>query len=290
AAREAAAEAEAAAKLEAAKQAAEAEARERREAALRASEAAARERLRTSGSIPRVVDQDSSNWRPPKDSDPEPAAPKADEPEDSAGEASELGSLELGGLKSGGSESDAPAADPAAPAPPKRQSIAKSGVSLWGRPKRQASDGGGSDAGQAPLSWADQLDTAEALEASKGPEAGVRTESADSPNQLGGSAGKAADSAPAQDKRTDGEAEDAEVADDGDGQDGIGGRARVADADRVVPAAATDQDELDSGELTQAFLPDFLKDESEAPANIAEAAANAETEALERPGLGHPTG
>ncbi|MDR2374653.1 MAG: phosphotransferase [Bifidobacteriaceae bacterium] len=41
-------------------------------------------------------------------------------------------------------------------------------------------------------------------------------------------------------------------------------------------------EEPDSQEMTQAFLPDFLKDDSEAPADIAAAAAQGETEALEK--------
>jgi aminoglycoside phosphotransferase (APT) family kinase protein len=54
------------------------------------------------------------------------------------------------------------------------------------------------------------------------------------------------------------------------------------------PSAGHDpfSDEPDSGEMTQAFLPDFLKDESEAPADIAAASSRDSTEALERPTSG----
>ncbi|MDR2347496.1 MAG: hypothetical protein LBD90_02530, partial [Bifidobacteriaceae bacterium] len=56
-----------------------------------------------------------------------------------------------------------------------------------------------------------------------------------------------------------------------------------ADAPERDGADADTDDAADSQELTQAFLPDFLKDEAEAPRDIVEASGRDSTEALERP-------
>jgi hypothetical protein len=71
---------------------------------------------------------------------------------------------------------------------------------------------------------------------------------------------------------------------DGDGSDGSdeGDETSRARADRADQATDLDG-EPDSQEMTQAFLPDFLRDESEAPHDIVEAAGRDSTEALERP-------
>jgi aminoglycoside phosphotransferase (APT) family kinase protein len=255
AARLAAAEAAATAKLEAAKQAAEAETRQRREAALRASEAAAREHLRTSGSIPRVTGEDRlPDWQPPAE------AKSEDAPSESAADGS-----------TGDGTKAAEAAPPGGPdslQPPKRESVAKGGVSLWGSPKKSSP---GDQTGEAVPSWADQLDAAGNKEASQEvPPSEPAENGADGPDGAGGIGGAAGgpvpgDQTPAPaDQPTDGDKDSATT-------------------DRAPASDPADQAEPDSSEMTQAFLPDFLKDDSEAPADIAAAAANDQTEALERP-------
>jgi hypothetical protein len=301
AARIATAEAVAAAKLEAAKQAAEAEARERREAAQRASEAAAREHLRTSGSIPRISDEIKLAL------DDEPLPDSADSIE------TELGAV--------GSK------------PPKRQSVASGGVSLWGRPKKH-SDSAWADSVVPDDVWdaVGQAERSEVNPASQPPsrepaEAGyqpVRSSAWGKPSQSektapspgpdeaahnqDDSAQPVTAAGPEETDRPEDHAKqpagtepttattgdssepDADVP-DAKGPDAAEPDSAEPDSDEPnsdqpdperPDAVELDSDEVDSGEMTQVFIPDFLKDDSEAPADIVAAAGADETEALDR--------
>jgi hypothetical protein len=144
---------------------------------------------------------------------------------------------------------DAPggASGPAKGAPPLRKAVSEGGVSVWGKPPRNS-----------------RWDDAEAAAAAQDPAHGeAGAEHPDGEDVPAASGAGAADGTGAGEARQD-------VADQAAG--------RPDDADR--PDA---QDEPGSEEMTQAFLPDFLKDDSEAPADIAAASGRDETEALERP-------
>jgi hypothetical protein len=319
AARAAQAEAAAAAKLEAAKRAAEAEARERRQAVERASQAAARERLRTSGSLPRVGD-DTDAVAEPEAAGPDGGSSRSDAalPEPDAA----WRGPDAAGRK-GDAASPGPDAEPAdrTPGPPKRKSVAKTGVSLWGRPKKtspkpddfaaldllgevsgpEPGPGPGA-AGRAGDDAADKTgdrvdgkgDTKTGRKAdgkAAGNLAGPAGDLAGPAGDLAGPAGVPVGSTAG---RADGLTGSGPAAGPGgpatdrpDGKAGTSLGVEPADRDADRPGAEADDrpdvDKPDSGELTQAFLPDFLKDESEAPDNIAAAAAQDETEALERP-------
>jgi hypothetical protein len=317
--REAAAEAEAHEKLEEAKRAAEADTRARREAAKRASEAAAREHVRTSGSIPRIADSvevrteairsfgTRSDGGHGPDLEPDPgggadrAAAGADLDQDEeqrrpperrsiAGEG-----VSVWGRPKKSTRSWKDAALPESDGEPAARAKAESAA---------AGDHGPDDAEphdssvRTPVGDEPSKDMATDSAASREHEDDEAPEASGAGESRGADDGAAAEqpadhapSAPggsspavspeAQRSRADSDEPDR----DESGRDGAAPDDPAPGSSGVDAPDVDDSDlgEPDSQELTQAFLPDFLKDDSEAPADILAAAAADETEALERP-------
>ncbi|MDR3107903.1 MAG: phosphotransferase [Bifidobacteriaceae bacterium] len=166
---------------------------------------------------------------------------------------------------------------------PKRQSIAKSGVSLWGRPKKSSSKRDlpagpvGAD-GLAPLAGAGEREASPNDDLTDADPAAF--------------VGELSDQTVQPDKGSSAERSDSQPSLPGVRGDGLGANEAAASVDSADSVAATSADDHAAGgenddgspEATQLFLPDFLKDEAEAPADLAAAAAQDETEALDRPG------
>jgi hypothetical protein len=304
--REAAAAALAAEKLQEAKDQAEAEAAERRDAATRASASAARERERATGSTPRVdaaippdPAQAAPGTRPAKPLTRKPVsesgvsvwgkkapswadAPTQDpEPEAASGADSASGG-EPGTEAAPGADSASEGQRPTEAAPGVDSATGPANGRATGPAADPATDGDGAEAGSlatgipapAPL----QEDLPDFLTETSEHEATLAP-GADQP----GKDGSLSDEPPRPqdpEEAATGEEQgslpgDLGPDDRGDDQPGTAGAAGAARTDR-------EDDEPDSGEMTQAFLPDFLSDPAEAPTDIAAAAGRDETEALDR--------
>ncbi|MDR1442789.1 MAG: phosphotransferase [Bifidobacteriaceae bacterium] len=303
AARAAIAAAAAREKLEAAKQAADDEARERRDASRRASHAAAREHQRNSGSIPRV---------PRHAGLPEDATDGLGESALPEGSGS-LGAAENGpplppvrtSVSQGGGISvwGRPRQPDSASKGPSDIELAFATPPPDGDPDAETPAWLTEEAEDGPLAvdWAtvDGLSVDEAEVDSAGVDE-VVGDTADhavvaDANDDADDDATVVDGAPVDETAID-DASDGELTAGGPVVDELtdeepaagepaGTQLTLAEASDDGPADSQLGEALEpsSQEITQAFLPDFLTDDSEAPADIAAAAANDETEALDRP-------